>query len=101
MRKAKVLYLDENFDMVRNKKGVKIENNFTLIRNPDEQCDLKLVDIGYQNSGSFYIFEDNEGHKYYMSSGLFKEYIRRKPIEFKDVEWDVYQQGTIYSIHFK
>ena len=101
MRKAKEMYLDRDLNMVRKYPYYsKEKESFIIVREPGEVGDLRLVDVEKEAATMYYIFEDEEGHKLYMTNAMFKEYIREKPILFKDVDWDVYKKGYYYSLHF-
>ncbi len=102
MRKSKEVYYDEDLNMVRQVGARDLKyHNYTRVFDPGECEQMTLVNVKWQNSGVCFVFKDSENHTYYMSDILFKEYLMKHPIDFGEVEWDIFKQGTVYSLHFK
>ena len=95
MRATNKYYVDENGNMIgytRYRAGEKREI-------PAEQfhAKLKIIRIGWLNSGFCLELQDESGKTYNMNDGMFREYIKNNDV-FLDGDWNFYQQGTAFSI---
>ena len=95
MNIAKKYYVDENGNMIgymRYKNGKEIEK-------PAEpfHAKLRILMIGWLNSGFNIVLQDENGKMYNMNDVMFKDYISKNDV-FIEGDWGFYQQGTSYSI---
>ena len=95
MNLAKKYYVDADGNMIgytRYRKNDKIEV-------PAEQfhARLKIVRVGWLNSGFYIELQDENGKTYNMNDVMFKEFIKQKDV-FLEGDWKFYQQGTAFSI---
>lgn len=59
--------------------------------------DLRLIRIGWQNSGCYLELEGSKGNKLYMSHSQFNKLLELKDIEISG-SFEFLKQGTIQSI---
>lgn len=97
MNKAKNIYIaDDEAPREINKYKVNA-GEYKQIPAYDFQDELRLVYVGWQHSGSYYIFEDSKGFRYYMSEHKFREVVKSKEITIKGT-FGFFQHGAIQSI---
>ena len=58
---------------------------------------LKIVRIGWLNSGFFLELQDENGKTYNMNDVMFRKYLDRNDM-YLEGDWNFYQQGTAFSI---
>ena len=95
MNIAKKYYVDENGNMIgymRHKNGKEIEKPAETFH-----AKLKICMIGWLNSGLYIVLRDENGKMYNMNDKMFKDYISKNDV-FIEGDWNLYQQGTSYSI---
>lgn len=103
--RAKTVYYDKNGNMIKNTNGYGINKN-SLIKSEIKpgavvhKRGMKLVDLGWLNSGLTFWFEDDSGRRYPMTDSVFLNYIKENPIEFGDMDIEFLQRGSVYSIGF-
>lgn len=95
MRATNKYYVDSNGDMIGYTRYRAAEKH----EMPAEQfrARLKIVRIGWLNSGFCLELQDENGKTYNMNDVMFREYIKNKDV-FLDGDWNFYQQGTSFSI---
>lgn len=59
--------------------------------------ELRLIRIGWQNSGCYIELEGSKGNKIYMSHSQFNNLLENKEVKI-DGEFEFLKQGTIQSI---
>lgn len=95
MNKAKKYYVDKDGNMIgyprhhRNDKTEMLPEVF--------YGKLKIIGIGWLNSGFYLSLQDENGKVYNMNNIMFKEYVKQNDV-YIEGDWDFYQQGTAYSI---
>lgn len=82
--------------MVRNTNYIN-KNDYKEVDPYTFQDELKLVRVGWQNSGAYFEFEGSEGDKYYMSQPEFEYYLQTNDIKLYG-HFEFLKQGTIQSI---
>lgn len=103
--RAKTVYYDKNGNMIKNTNGYGINKN-SLIKSEIKpgavvhKRGMKLVDLGWLNSGLTFWFADENGRRYPMTDSVFMNYLEDNPIEFGDVDIQFLQRGSVYSIGF-
>ena len=102
MNKAKVVYYDKDGDMV---KSTLYKNKDKLIKseiapNTTITKKLKLIGLGWLNSGVTFWFADETGRRYPMSDNVLIDYLDDNPIDFGERTFEFLQQGHVYSIGF-
>lgn len=95
MKLTKRYYEDKNGNMIgytRYRKDEKIEK-------PAEQfhAKLKIVRVGWLNSGFYLELQDENGKTYNMNDVMFVEYLNKNNV-FLEGDWNFYQQGTAFSV---
>ena len=89
MNKAKKYYVDKDNNMI----------GYTRYHNKNERTELpaevfhaklKIVRIGWLNSGVYFVLEDENGKRYNMNDTLFREYIEKNDV-YLEGEWNFYQ----------
>ena len=95
MNKAKRYYVDKDGDMIGYTRYSKLEKT----EMPAEMfhAKLKIICIGWLNSGFYLILEDENGKRYCMNDVLFRKYLEKNDM-FIEGDWQFYQQGTAFSI---
>jgi len=98
MNKAKILTVDINGNMVRN-----TQRHSGRVYNEIEPCDftdeLRLVKVGWQNSGVYYEFKGSECNTYYMSQQEFDRYLEMNEVKIYG-NFEFLKQGAIQSIGY-
>ena len=94
MNKAKKYYVDEDGNMIGYPRYI---SEKTEVLPEPFHAKLKIVGIGWLNSGCYFSLEDENGKIYNMNDIMFKNYIKQNDIHIEG-DWDFYQQGTAYSI---
>lgn len=103
--RAKTVYYDNDGNMIKNTNGYGINKN-NLIKSEIKQGDvvhkkgMKLVGLGWLNSGLTFWFADENGRQYPMTDSVFMNYLEDNPIEFGDMDIEFLQRGSVYSIGF-
>ena len=95
MKLVKKYYVDKNGDMIgytRYRTSEKIETPAETF-----SAKLKIVRIGWLNSGFCIELQDKNGKMYNMNDTMFREYIAQKDL-YLEGDWNFYQQGTSFSI---
>lgn len=94
MKLAKKYYVDVNGDMI----------GYTRYRTADKEkpaeqfyAKLKIVRVGWLNSGFCLELQDENGKTYNMNDVMFREYLNRKDV-YLEGDWNFYQQGTSFSV---
>lgn len=101
--RAKTVYYDKNGNMIKN---TNYKDKSKLIKSEIEpgsivrKKDIKLVDLGWLNSGLTFWFADENGRQYPMTDSVFMNYLEDNPIEFGDMDIEFLQRGSVYSIGF-
>lgn len=101
--RAKTVYYDKNGDMIKN---TNYKDKSKLIKSEIEpgsivrKKGMKLVDLGWLNSGLTFWFADENGRQYPMTDSVFMNYLEDNPIEFGDMDIEFLQRGSVYSIGF-
>ena len=95
MKLVKKYYVDKNGDMIGYPRYCTSEKAET----PAEpfSAKLKIVRIGWLNSGFFIELQDENGKMYNMNDTMFREYISQKDL-YLEGDWNFYQQGISFSI---
>lgn len=94
MNKAKKYYVDTNSDMIGY---ARYRTEKTEILAKPFHAKLKIKEVGWVNSGVYFILEDENGKLYNMNDVMFRKYILENDV-FLEGDWDFYQQGTVFSI---
>lgn len=95
MKLAKKYYVDKNGDMIgytRYRSNDKIEQQAEPFH-----AKLKIVRVGWLNSGFCLELQDENGKTYNMNDVMFREYIDRKDV-YLEGNWNFYQQGISFSV---
>lgn len=95
MKLTKKYYVDKNGDMIgytRYRSTDKIETSAEPFH-----ARLKIVRVGWLNSGFCLELQDENGKTYNMNDVMFREYIAQKDL-YLDGDWNFYQQGTSFSV---
>lgn len=101
--RAKTVYYDKNGNMIKN---TNYKDKSKLIKSEIEpgsivrKKGMKLVDLGWLNSGLTFWFADENGRQYPMTDSVFMNYLEDNPIEFGDMDIEFLQRGSVYSIGF-
>ena len=101
--RAKTVYYDKNGNMIKN---TNYKDKSKLIKSEIEpgsivrKKGMKLVDLGWLNSGLTFWFADENGRQYPMTDSVFMNYLEDNPIEFGDIDIEFLQRGSVYSIGF-
>lgn len=95
MRATNKYYVDENGNMI----GYVRYSTSDTYEMPAKQfhAKLKIVRIGWLNSGFCLELQDENGKTYNMNDVMFREYIKNNDV-FLEGDWNFYQQGTAFSI---
>lgn len=95
MKLAKKYYVDKNGNMIGYTNRYRLEK----IEMPAEMfhAKLQIKQVGWLNSGFYFILEDENGKEYYMNDVLFRKYIEKNDM-FIEGDWQFYQQGIAFSI---
>lgn len=96
MRITNKYYVDKNGDMVGypnryyGSKGIEV---------PAEpfHAKLKIIEIGWLNSGFCIKLQDENGKMYNMNNVMFKEYLTQSDT-YLEGDWNFYKQGNSFSI---
>lgn len=94
MNIAKRYYVDKNGDMIGYTRYQK--DRFETPAQPFH-AKLKIVRIGWLNSGFCIELEDENGKMYNMNDVMFRQYLRMNDV-YLEGDWNFYQQGTAFSI---
>lgn len=101
MNKAKTYYADNNGNMIHNTKDNYLRWDKPVGKNKISaipfHAKLKLVRLGWINSGTLFYFEDENGKSYVMNDKMFSDYITENDL-YVEGDWEFYQQGCCYSI---
>lgn len=95
MNTTKKYYVDKNGNMIgytRYCSADKIEMPAELFH-----AKLRIVRVGWLNSGFCLELQDENGKTYNMNDVMFREYIAQKDL-YLDGDWNFYQQGISFSI---
>lgn len=95
MKKAKRYYVDGRGNMIgytRDYFGDKVEMPAETFHSK-----LKIVGVGWLNSGVCFGLKDENGKTYNMNDVMFEKYIKQNDV-FIEGDFDFYQQGTSFSI---
>ena len=95
MNKTKKYYVDNDGNMIGYTRYLRTAK--TEVPAEPFRAKLKMKQIGWTNSGVYFILEDENGKTYNMNDAMFKEYISKNEV-FLEEDWDFYQQGTVFSI---
>jgi len=95
MNLTKKYYVDKNGDMI----GYTRYRSSDKIEMPAESfhAKLKIIRVGWLNSGFCLELQDENGKSYNMNDVMFREYIARNDLCLEG-DWNFYQQGTSFSI---
>lgn len=98
MNPAKKYYVDKNGNMI----GYTRYRSADKIEMPAESfhAKLKVVGVGWLNSGFCLELQDENGKTYNMNDIMFREYIARNDVcdVCLEGDWNFYQQGTSFSV---
>ena len=94
MNIAKRYYVDKNGDMIGYTRYQK--DRLEMPAQPFH-AKLKIVRIGWLNSGFCIELEDENGKMYNMNDVMFRQYLRMNDV-YLEGDWNFYQQGTAFSI---
>ena len=97
MKKAKKYYVNEKGNMIGyTNRHLQYRSKTEM---PAEQfhAKLKIVNIGWLNSGCYFELQDENGKTYSMNDIMFREYIKTNNVILEG-DWNFYQQGTAFSI---
>jgi hypothetical protein len=94
MKLTKKYYVDTEGNMIgypryRHEKIEKTAEPF--------HAKLKIVRVGWLNSGCYFELQDKNGNIYSMNDIMFKKYIAQNDV-YIEGDWNFYQQGTAFSI---
>lgn len=95
MKRTQKYYVDKDGNMI----------GYTRYRTSDKtempaapfSAKLRIVRIGWLNSGFCIELQDENGKTYNMNDTMFREYIAKKDL-YLEGDWNFYQQGTSFSI---
>ena len=95
MKLVKKYYVDKNGNMIGYTNRYRLEKT----EMPAEMfhAKLQIKQVGWLNSGFYFILEDEHGKEYYMNDVLFRKYIEKNDM-FIEGDWQFYQQGIAFSI---
>lgn len=95
MRATNKYYVDKNGDMIGYTRYIAGEKH----EMPAEQfhAKLKIVRIGWLNSGFCLELQDENGKTYNMNDVMFREYLAQNDL-YLEGDWNFYKQGTSFSI---
>lgn len=95
MKLAKKYYTDKNGNMI----GYTRYRHDEKTEMPAEpfHAKLKIVRIGWLNTGCCFGLQDENGKTYNMNDVMLREYIENNDV-YLEGDWQFYQQGTSFSI---
>ena len=97
MRKTNKYYVNEKGNMIGYTNNHLKYKSKTEVPAEQFHAKLKIVRVGWLNSGFYFVLEDENGKTYCMNDVLFREYIEKNDV-FVEGDWQFYQQGTAFSI---
>lgn len=88
-------YVDRHGDMI----GYTRYYNSEKIEVPAEpfHSKLKIVKVGWLNSGFCLEVQDENGKTYNMNDTMFRKYLEQNDM-YLEGDWNFYKQGTSFSI---
>ena len=92
MNKAKKIYVGLDGNMLREQNS-----NVEAIEPAPIHGPLTIADMGWTNSGVYFILYDRGGKRYFMSDTQMRKYIMQRNIML-DGTFEYLQQGRIQSI---
>ena len=95
MNKTKKYRVDKNGNMVGYYRHRSI--NDVEVQAEPFHAKLKVIGIGWLNSGCYFVLQDENGKTYNMNDTMLREYIGKNDV-YLEGDWQFYQQGTSYSI---
>lgn len=95
MNKAKKYYIDNDGNMISYTSRHGHEK--TEMPTNVFHAKLRIKEVGWLNSGFYFVLEDGNGKTYTMNDSLFRKYIEKNDV-FIEGDWNFYQQGTAFSI---
>ena len=98
MNKTNKYYVDQDGNMVEHvNKNILKWKQLTELPTKEFHEQLEIVNIGYLNSGCYFILKNSVGKLYYMNDTMMGKYLKKNSIAIEG-DWDFYQQGAMYSI---
>lgn len=97
MRKTNKYYVNEKGNMIGyTNKHLQYRSKTEV---PAEQfhAKLKIVRVGWLNSGFYLELQDENGKTYSMNDIMLRKYIETNNVILEG-DWNFYQQGTAFSI---
>lgn len=95
MNKAKKYYINKDGNMIGYTRYHTLEK--IEISAEPFHAKLKIVHIGWLNSGCYFELQDENGKTYSMNDIMLKKYIEKNDV-YLEGDWQFYQQGTAFSI---
>lgn len=94
MKETKKYYVDEEGNMLGYPRyhSVKFEKPAASFH-----AKLKIIGVGWLNSGFCLELQDENGKTYNMNDVMFREYLNQKDIHLEG-DWKFYSQGIAFSI---
>lgn len=96
MNKAKKYYVDNDGNMIGYARFRYLDSKIEMSAEPFH-ARLKIVKIGWLNSGCYFELQDKNGKTYNMNDVMLRKYIEKNDV-YLEGDWQFYQQGTSYSI---
>lgn len=96
MNKAKKYYVNKDGNMIGYARFHYLNDKIEMSAKPFH-ARLKIVRIGWLNSGCYFVLQDENGKTYNMNDTMFREYIEKNDV-YLEGDWQFYQQGASYSI---
>ena len=95
MKKAKKYYVDKDGNMIGYTRYRTLEK--TEMPAEPFHAKLKIIHIGWLNSGCYFELQDENGKMYSMNDIMLRKYIEKNDV-YLEGDWNFYQQGTVFSI---
>lgn len=94
MKKAKRYYVDKCGNMIGY---IRYHSGKTEMPAEPFHAKLKIIYIGWLNSGCYFELQDENGKIYSMNDVMLRKYIEKNDV-YLEGDWNFYQQGTAFSI---